>query len=259
MLWAQLVGIALAAAAWAVVDPPLHGTDPIGVGVLVWIAVAGVAALLGYACLFYAFEHGRLTVAVPIMSSWSVLAAALSLALFHEPLTGAQILGSVGVVIGALVVSRYAQKSDPVDEPKASRPRSTWLLASLGAAAGFGVVIPAMRQLTAAFGPVGTVGVVYAADLAIGLPLALAFRVRLPRPRGRAWLLVLGSGLGEAAGSACITFGARVAPLSIVAPLASLASAFTVGAAWLFLGERPPRGVLIGAALVSAGVVVLAL
>jgi len=30
-------------------------------------------------------------------------------------------------------------------------------------------------------------------------------------------------------------------------------------AAWIFLGERPGRGVLVGAVLVSAGVVVLAL
>ena len=51
----------------------------------------------------------------------------------------------------------------------------------------------------------------------------------------------------------------RRAPLAIVSPLASLAAAFTVLYAWAILGERPARGVLIGGALVSAGVVVLAL
>ena len=51
----------------------------------------------------------------------------------------------------------------------------------------------------------------------------------------------------------------RRAPLAIVSPLASLAAAFTVLYAWVILRERPARGVLIGAALVSAGVVVLAL
>jgi uncharacterized membrane protein len=44
-----------------------------------------------------------------------------------------------------------------------------------------------------------------------------------------------------------------------VSPLASLAAAFTVAFAWAVLRERPARGVLIGALLVSAGVVVLAL
>ena len=67
------------------------------------------------------------------------------------------------------------------------------------------------------------------------------------------------AGLFETAGFACITIGARLAPLALVSPLASLAAALTVIYAWAILRERPPRGVLVGAALVCAGVVVLAL
>ena len=51
----------------------------------------------------------------------------------------------------------------------------------------------------------------------------------------------------------------RRAPVAIVSPFASLAAAFTVLYAWAILRERPRARVLIGAALVSAGVVVLAL
>jgi uncharacterized membrane protein len=47
--------------------------------------------------------------------------------------------------------------------------------------------------------------------------------------------------------------------VAIVSPFASLAAAFTVLYAWMILRERPARGVLLGAALVSIGVVVLAL
>jgi drug/metabolite transporter (DMT)-like permease len=80
------------------------------------------------------------------------------------------------------------------------------------------------------------------------------------RPPGRdAWLPVLAAGLFETAGFACITIGARFAPLALVSPFASLASALTVAYAWTFLRERPARPVLAGAALVCAGVVVLAL
>ncbi|HWA10254.1 MAG TPA: EamA family transporter, partial [Opitutaceae bacterium] len=137
--------------------------------------------------------------------------------------------------------------------------RRRWLPAAVAAAVGFGVLIPAMRRLSPVFGPVGTIAVVYAADLALGLPLALAFRVRLALPPARAWAAIALSGFFETAGSACITLGARRAPLAIVSPLASLAAAFTVLYAWAVLRERPTRGVLVGAALVSAGVVVLAL
>ena len=252
LFWAQLVGIVLAVA----VGGLLLGDRPAAISPAdgVWIAIAGLAGLCGYFFLFYAFEHGRLTLAVPIMSSWAGLASALSLVIFRERLTPGQVVGAASVIAGAVVVARHAQRGD--GQGGTGR---RWLPASVAAAIGFGVLIPAMRRLTPLFGPVGTIAVVYAADLALLLPLALALRVRLALPSRATWLAIALSGFFETAGSACITLGARRAPLAIVSPLASLAAAFTVLFAWVVLRERPARGVLIGAALVSAGVVVLAL
>jgi drug/metabolite transporter (DMT)-like permease len=252
LFWTQAVGIALAftvAVALGAQPPALTAADG------AWIALAGVFGLLAYACIFYAFEHGRLTLAVPIMSSWAVLSSALSLIVFHETLTAGQLLGAATVIAGAMVVGRHAQTAGASGGGSSKR----WLLASIGAAVGFGVTVPAMRRLSPLFGPVGTIGVVYLADMVIALPLLLGFRVAVPPPRGRAWWPIVWAGFLETAGSVCITLGIRHAPLAIVSPLASLASAFTVLYAWAILRERPPRGVLVGAALVSAGVVVLAL
>ncbi len=252
MFWALLAGIALSAAGSALLDKRALVLSAPAVG---WLAVAGAAGLLAYVCLFYAFEHGRLTLAVPIMSSWAVLSAGLSIALFGERLSPGQLGGAGCVIAGAVVVARQAQSRG---EPSASLRRG-WLPASFGAAVGFGVLMPAMRRLAPVFGSVGTAGAVYAAALVLALPLALAFRVRLPFPPRGAWTFILLSGLFETLGSVCITMGGRRAPLAIVSPLASLASALTVAFAWAVLHERPSRGVLLGAALVSAGVVVLAL
>jgi drug/metabolite transporter (DMT)-like permease len=253
LLWAQIAGAVMAVVASAAVDRPQWTVDSALAG---WIAVAGVAALLAYVCLFYAFEHGKLTIAVPIMSSWAVLSAALSIALFGERLGRAQFAGGAIVIAGALVVSRFAQ---PKTAGGAPAPTPRWLIASLGAAVGFGVLIPVIARLVPAFGSVGSVAVVYLADIALGLPLALFFRIGLKPPSGAAWLPVLAAGLFETAGFACITIGSRLAPLALVSPLASLASTFTVLYAWAVLRERPARAVLIGAALVCAGVVALAL
>jgi drug/metabolite transporter (DMT)-like permease len=253
LFWAQLIGIGLALLGAALLGerpPPLTAGDG------VWIAVAGVSGLLGYVCLFYAFEHGRLTLAVPIMSSWAVLSSALSLVIFRERLTAIQLLGSATVIAGAVVVARHASTERAGSSGGVSKP---WLAAAVGAAVGFGFLIPAMRRLSPVFGPAGTIGVVYAADLALALPLALAFRIGLVLPRQGAWLPIVLAGFLETAGAVCITLGVRRAPVAIVSPFASLAAAFTVLSAWAFLGERPARGVLIGAALVSVGVVVLAL
>ena len=252
LLWAQVVGIALSAIGTAAFDDRTASFTAATGG---WVAVAGVSALLAYICLFYAFEHGRLTLAVPIMSSWAVIASALSLVLFHEQLTVAELIGAAAVIAGAVVVARHAQRV----ETTAGGTRPRWLLAAVGAAVGFGVLIPAMRRMAPVFGSVGTIGAVYLADLVLALPLAIGFRIDLRLPRGRAWLPVFLAGVFETAGSVCIVLGARHAPLAIVSPLASLAAAFTVLYAWAILGERPARGVLIGAVLVSVGVVVLAL
>ncbi|HVV16093.1 MAG TPA: DMT family transporter [Polyangia bacterium] len=251
LFWALLVGIGLSAAGSAGLDA--H-TLPFTASIAVWLVVAGASGLLAYVCLFYAFEHGRLTLAVPIMSSWAVLSAALSMVLFGERLSTGQLVGAAAVVAGAVVVARQSH-SGPTGAPV----RRGWLPASFGAAFGFGVLMPAMRMLSPVFGAVGTPGAVYAAALALAVPLAVAFRLRLAFPPGAAWPAILLSGLFETLGSVCITMGARRAPLAIVSPLASLAAAFTVAFAWAVLGERPARGVLIGALLVSAGVVVLAL
>ena len=73
-----------------------------------------------------------------------------------------------------------------------------------------------MRRLSPLFGPVGTIGVVYLADMALAVPLLLGFRVALPPPRGRAWWPILWAGFLETAGSVCITLGVRRAPVAIV-------------------------------------------
>jgi drug/metabolite transporter (DMT)-like permease len=253
LLWAQLCGAVMAALASLALDEHRWSQWSSLTG---WIGIAGVSSLVAYVCLFYAFEHGKLTVAVPIMSSWAVIAAALSLLLFDERLGGVQLAGGAAIVVGALVVSRYAQaaRARAVDSPA---PR--WLIASMATAVGFGVLIPAIARLVPVFGNIGSVGVVYLADIALGLPLALAFRIGLRPPDRAAWLPVLAAGFFETAGFACVAAGSRVAPVALVSALASLASALTVLYAWTVLRERPARAVLVGAGLVSAGVVALAL
>ena len=180
LLWSQLLGAVMAAIAAAALD---HRTAQPALADVAWVAVAGASALLAYLCLFYAFEHGRLTLAVPIMSSWSVIAAGLSLMMFDHRLTAPQLLGGAVVIAGALLVSRYAQRGGGSGGGAGSRG---WLVASIGAAIGFGVLIPAMARLVPAFGSSGAVAVSYLAEVVIGLPLALAFRIRLAPPAGAA-------------------------------------------------------------------------
>ena len=126
---------------------------------LPWLAAAGAAALVAYSCMFYAFEHGRLTVAVPIMPSVAghPCAALSRIAVFGERLAGrCSSRGGAVVVAGALVVSRYAHA-----ERGARTGRRGFAVAGslpwIGAAIGFGVLMPLMGRLVPAFGSIGAV------------------------------------------------------------------------------------------------------
>jgi drug/metabolite transporter (DMT)-like permease len=253
LVWAQLIGVVCVVPAL----PFDERSVPLALGHVPWLVASGVSALLAYVCLFYAFEHGRLTIAVPVMSSWAVIASGLSLLLFHETVRSPQLAGAALVVAGAVIVSRFAQAGSGDAAGAAGAPR--WLLASFGAALGFGVLIPAIGVLAPVTGRLGIIIVVYVADIVLGFPLALRYGVSLAPPTGRAWLPVALAGFFETAGFAAIAFAARFAPLALVSPLSSLASTFTVLFAWLVLRERPARPILLGAALVAVGVVVLAL
>jgi drug/metabolite transporter (DMT)-like permease len=179
--------------------------------------------------------------------------------MFAAPVRPVQLAGAACVVAGALVVSRYVQRRAAAAAPAASGRTPRWLLASAGAAVGFGLLIPLIGRLTPSAGALGAIAVVYVADILLGLPLAWRYRIRLGPPPAAAWPAVILAGLFETAGFACIAVGGRHAPLALISPLASLASAFTILYAWVVLGDRPARPVLLGAALACAGVIALAL
>jgi drug/metabolite transporter (DMT)-like permease len=259
LLWAEVFGGALAAAAgWAVDERAQAFT----LGTAGWLLVAGVASLAGYLCMFYALARGRLSIAVPIMSGWAVISTLLSVLILGESVRSAQLVGSVMVVVGVALVSRHARQSDAgaaaatAGDPRAAVPR--WVWASMGAALGFGVLIPSVVRIVPVVGRMGSVAAVFGADILLGVPLAAAFRMNLRPPPRAALPSIVVAGLLEAAGFVCITLASARAPLAVVSPLASLSSALTVIYAWLVLRERPHPVALAGAALTCAGVIAVA-
>ncbi len=222
--------------------------------------------------MFYALSRSRLSIAVPIMSSWAVISTLLSVLVLGESVRPAQLAGSGLVVAGVALVSRHARSADAADAasslagaasatlPGADRAGAVprWVWASLGAALGFGVLIPAVVRIAPATGRLGSVAAVFGADILLGLPLAAWFRIDLRPPPRAALPSVALAGLLEAAGFVCIALASARAALAVVSPLASLSSALTVIYAWVVLRERPHPVALAGAALACAGVIAVA-
>jgi drug/metabolite transporter (DMT)-like permease len=249
-LWAQVVGGAGA----VLVHLLEHPVAPWTADAAWWAGAGGGAALLAYAGLFVATERGRLSIVVPVVSSWSLLAAAIGIGLLGERLRVVRLAGAGLVVLGVWLVARPAAGAE-------ARPthERTALLAALAGAVGFGVMIPAIGRLTPAAGALGAVALIMGVELALGLPVAVALGVDVRAPVGAAWRPVLAAGLFEVLGFACVALGTSHAPVAIVAPAASVGGSLTVAWAWLVLRERPGRIALAGAALSAAGVMTLAL
>jgi transporter family protein len=231
------------AAAWTAAD-------------VLWAGAGGVAALCAYVGLFLATEHGRLAIVVPIVSSWAVLSAAIGIVLLGEVARATQLAGAALVVAGVVLVARATAGPDP-DEARGASRGALW--AALAGALGFGVLIPALSRLAPVTGALGGVVLVFAIDLALGLPVARRRGIALAPPHGGDWGPVALAGLCEVAGFACITLGGSHAPLAVVAPAASVAAPLTVAWAWVVLHERPGALAGCGAALSSLGVLVLSL
>jgi drug/metabolite transporter (DMT)-like permease len=260
MLWALASGGLLSAVCAAIFD---LRRAPVTPAVVAWVAVAAAAGLVAYGGLFYAFAHAQLSVAVPLVSSWSLFAVLFARVAWGEAARVSHAAGAVAVFVGIVLVSvDDARRTEASQSPEVTRggrtSRRRAAVAALASGMGFGVMVPAMGRIAPAAGAFGATAVVYAAGLALAVPLAWVMGADCrPPPRSR-WPVVLASGACETAGFVTLALAGRHAPTVVVAPAASLGSTMTVLYAWAVLREHPGTLARCGAALACGGVVLLA-
>jgi transporter family protein len=123
--------------------------------------------------------------------------------------------------------------------------------------------------LTALFAKVGIKGVdsdlatairtVVILVLAWGIALARGATAGLPALGGRTWVFLVLSGLATGASWLCYFRALKLGPVSKVAPIDKLSVALALGLAVVFLGESLSWRTALGAGLIVAGSIVLAL
>lgn len=255
LVWALGLGGLMSAVAALPFD---QRSQPVTATTWAWLVTAAVAALIAYAAIFYSFARAKLSLAVPFVTSWSLVAGGISLTVLHQSVRPGQLAGALVVVLGVVLVSLGAGRAAG-ENPAASGGGWKPLSAAFLAGIAFGVMVPAMAQATAACGVFGTAAAVYLVGLGLAVPVALVLGIDLSPPPRAAWGLVIGAGVTETLGFVFLNAAGRFAPVALVAPVASLAAVFTVLYAAIFLHERPGKLALSGAILASVGVVVLAL
>lgn len=256
LLWALIVGLV----ASLIVSFGLDTRSvPLEARHLWLLSLAGVTGLVGYFGMFLAFEKADLTVAVPVVSSWSLIAAGFSVVVLGERPTPWDYVGALLVCVGVITVGVASTRGQG---PFAGEGRKRGLFAVAAASAGsfgFGVMIPLFGQVAPALGPFAASAAIYALCVVLGAPLARALKVSLAKPPPGTWRLILIAGISETVGFVSVAVAQRYAPMTVVAPVSSLAATLTVVYAWVVLRQRQSFASALGTALVCTGVVVLAL
>jgi transporter family protein len=132
--------------------------------------------------------------------------------------------------------------------------------------AGYAILSALCAALVSIFGKLGVRGVDSNLAVAIRTCVILVFAWAIVLVQGRAggvrqlgartWLFLVLSALATGASWLCYYRALQLGPVSRVAPVDKLSVALSVLLAMLLLGERPGWGGILGAALITAGVLV---
>jgi drug/metabolite transporter (DMT)-like permease len=251
MLWGQLLGGALLAI--GLVGWPM-GTWPESWG---WVVVGGLASGLAYYGLFRSLAGGPVSVTSPVVAGWALLSVLFGIFLFDEQLTGLRAVGCALVIVGIVGVA-----AGPMDQHEAAtwrEPKARVIGWALAACLGFGVMVATLKPLGEALGPVAAILVLWGAQWVFMGPLAArSLRGRMVPPRA-AWWAIAAFGLLETVGFVSVEVGTLTAPITVVAPAASLGSLITVLLGKVWLGEAVGPRRLIFSVIVMGGVVLLGL
>ena len=257
LAWVMVVGLVVTLPALVATGVPAD----VDLGILAWLAVAGIGNVLGLLLEYAGLSIGKVGVVAPIASTEGAIAAIIAVAAGETLPTGAIAMLAViaaGVVLAGLITDPSGDELVAGGSPRipwsGRGRRSRAAVLAVGAAVSFGVSLYAAGRVSLDLPiawvllPPRLVGVV-----AIAIPLALASRLRFSREV--APLLVV-SGVAEVVGFVSFVIGARHG-IAIAAVLGSQFAVLAAIAAFLFFGERLRRVQIAGVCVIAVGVAVL--
>ena len=246
LAWVMLIGVVITFPFAAIGGIP----SELDREALTWLLVSGVANLIGLLLNYGALRIGKVGIVAPITSAQGATAAAIAVVAGEHIAAGAgatMMLIALGVVLASLAGGR-------TEGPEHEDHHRRAVAMAVAASVLFGLGLYAVGRLS---GDLPVEWVLFPprliGTLAVTLPLALTRRLRFDR---RAAPFIAVSGVGEIAGLALFTIGARVS-IGVTAIVASQFAALAALAAYLLFGERLARVQVAGVAAIVVGVGVL--
>lgn len=199
---------------------------------LLWGAAAGVASTAGSTLIFKALALGPMSLASPVLC-----VVGLSLPVIVGVMLGERpsAVAWIGVALAVAAIPALSATGGHEGAPGRAHVRKT-LLVSIAAGVAAGCFLICVARIG---GGAGLVPLTVARLVAIALFVAAFLALRMPLlPPAPARPLAAAAGATDSAANIAYWFATHSVPMSLVAPLVSLAPATTVLLARLFLGER---------------------
>jgi drug/metabolite transporter (DMT)-like permease len=210
---------------------------------------AGLLNVTAIGCLYQGLAIGQIGQVAPLAAViGAIIPVCWGLIIGERPSAIALIGGGLAVAAAAMI----SMESEERDGPR--NGRSLTLAVAAGTGFGTSFILFADASHHVGFWPV------LAARVAALVGILVVVRVsRAPRalPGGTHWLAV-GAGLLDVGATTLLLVAVRLGLVAVVAPVASLAPAFTVLGAWLFLKERTSTVQVVGFVFALAGLAMIA-
>jgi drug/metabolite transporter (DMT)-like permease len=249
--WSQATGVVWCVLLLLVLRPPLlPGQIPAGM-------IAGLAGGVGVVLFYRAMISGAVSLVSPITACAVVFPVVYSIA-SGESLTFLSATGLAAILAGIVLASLRLTpvRGDPPDTRISTDRRA--ILLSMGAAVGYGlffILIDAAPQASG-WGALWTASGVRCSGFTVQVALALLTRKKLVWP-GETMPAIAVTGTLDLTSLILVSFGATTDAYGIVTALVNVYPVIVALLGFVILGERLTRAQAIGAALATAGVVLV--
>lgn len=223
---------------------------------LLFLILSGLATGASWLCYFRALQNGNINKVVPIDKSSTILSILLALIFLHEGVTLAKIVSVV--LIGSGTMMMITKKDIETDSERKS---GGWLI--------YAVLSAVFASLTSVLGKIGIEGINSNLGTAIrttvvlfmawGMVLVTGKQKEIRKIEKKELCFISLSGLATGASWICYYRALQEGPASVVVPIDKLSMLVTIAFSWIVFHEKMTKKGAVGALLITAGTVMLAM
>lgn len=223
---------------------------------LLFLILSGLATGASWLCYFRALQNGNINKVVPIDKSSTILSILLALIFLHEGVTLAKIVSVV--LIGSGTMMMITKKDIETDSERKS---GGWLI--------YAVLSAVFASLTSVLGKIGIEGINSNLGTAIrttvvlfmawGMVFVTGKQKEIRKIEKKELCFISLSGLATGASWICYYRALQEGPASVVVPIDKLSMLVTIAFSWIVFHEKMTKKGAVGALLITAGTVMLAM